>query len=371
MKSHNYENIQLQMASGKKAKKIDDVMKNTADQSEELVEGMRHTYVNVNTNAASGHAHIAEAYVTVPPPPLVKEEGLSPSSPPAPRLPPRLDVEREKSSPTPPLPERHYSDTDIRMSPPPPLPQRQFPNDDTLSPPPLPERHYTASDIALSSGGSGQPAAATQVQPVKQVSLAGGRDRSTKDRSKSLDSESGKMTKYEISEMGNQYAVVTKGNKSNGAGNIIISPPPLPKRFRERFNEDSPYVAVSNESINQLGGDKSSGYVDIDHSIGNSGRPAYNDSIAYAVVKLEGSSDKAGQPQPQPQEPRPSVRRARTPRPYEAAVSSSTSSTPSTPASADLRPKRVPAYEEIDVERSPHKIDGESTGLYVLQSLDT
>ena len=332
-----------------------------------------HTYMNVNTSATTtpvDHTHNTDwgDLILPPPPPAIlqkREEGggSSPHSQvttPTLDLPPRTngrETERERS-PTPPIPDRKYSETDIRMSPPPPLPQRQYSNEDTLSPPPLPERRYTATDVGDVSGGNPPAAAAATAVAVgqRQGQMRNGptRNQDTRDRSKSLDSDHDSSMKYEISEMGHQYALVTKGKSvANSSSNENKdknknAPPPLPKRFRERFNEDSPFS--SSENISQAGDTcRNSGYVDIDHSEANSDKTVYTDTIAYAVVKVDGSSNDT------PTDRRP-IRRVKTPRPYED-VSATTP--PPLALAADSRPKRVPAYEEIVTDNSPHdEMDG-------------
>ena len=338
--------------------------KNVVEPTEQITDALKHTYINVGVNASplDDHTYLSEAYGTVPPPPPalpVREGGASSSPIPRQRTKEDNVGTVDKRSPTPPLPERKYDETDIRMTPPPPLPQRQLSNEDSLTPPPLPERHYTASDVALSGCGQPQPAAVMatapeqtrqkQVNPVRQVNP----DRETKERSKSFDSIGDGSFKFEISEMGHQYAIVTKGKTiARDDGKDIISPPPLPKRFRERFNENSPFPSTSNENIHQsVARNAETSYVDVDHSANpNSKNSIHSETIAYAVVKVDGSSDDPGQD-------RPTFRRARTPRPYEDPFVGSP-----TLSYADSKSRRGPAYEEIVVDK-PHNVDGKMKHL--------
>ena len=405
MKKHSYENIQLQALAERKKKKVaatstspsklDEQLKNCADdplQHTYVNTGEHHTYINVKTIPPADYTtHKMDGGVAIPPPPppaiAPQKRDSSGSSPSAPRdqvaaptpTSPTLDLPsprtneseaRKGRSPTPPIPERKYSDTDIRMTPPPPLPQRHYSGgEDVLSPPPLPERRYTATDL-----GELKPAAAAGT-----VALAQGQGQvhnspqlhvDTRDRSKSLDSDydSGNV-KYEVSGLGHQYALVTKGKVvEDGANNNEKkgenAPPPLPKRFRERFNEDSPFN--STENISQAGAgaaavrNNTSYYVDIDHSGEvTSNKTSYTDTIAYAVVKVDG-----GSVNPPTSDGRRPIRRVKTPRPYENAVSSS-SGTPPPPALTDsVKPKRPPAYEEIDNDNS-EQMDGKMATISV------
>lgn len=402
MKRHSYENVQLQMAAAKRRmaqNKPEEgaVTKNNTDLQPEgqapAAEGsLLRTYVNVGTNSATlatlgGNRDLVECYGTIPPPPPAphpregeispysvpqlhpRESGITPSS--VPQLHPReggmtpSSVQQlhpresntetvKKRSPTPPLPERNYSETDIRMSPPPPLPQQQFSNDDVLTPPPLPARHYTASDVDLRGHGQAQPVAAAVAAANEQAQQRQDTpDHETKERSKSFDSVSDNNFKYEISEMGHQYAIVVAKGKAAARGDDknVISPPPLPKRFRERFNEDSPFPSVSNENISQSSTTTtgSSCYVDIDHSESSPKNMVRSRSIAYAVVQIDGS---AGSGEAAGKDRMP-IRRAKTPRPYEDPVSAS----PPHPSS-EIKRKSVPAYEEIEVNKT-HRVDGE------------
>ena len=351
MKKHNYENIQLQMAASKKEprnSKPDSAMKNAGDQQPV---SQTHTYINVVDNA-----HLAEEYSTIPPPPpelQMRDSGTSPSRAtpltPTPSLSQRdncAETGRERS-PTPPVPERHYSDSDLHMTPPPPLPQRQYSNEDTLEPaPPLPERRYTASDVALGRSGPPQPMMAaagltSQVQQSQEGGATAREELESRDRPKSLELEA---VDDGESNVGNHYARVIKMKLTNEDGSPK-SPPPLPKRVRERFNENSPYI--SNENLSQSGGVvKRSGYVDVEHSESSSEVYLGQDTIAYAVVKVDGSSgDSHSKDVP--------VRQSRTPRPYENPILAP----PSLTTAADGKPKRVPAYEEVDIVDS-HKVDG-------------
>ena len=387
MKKHSYENIQLQALAEKQKRtaaaetttsssKLDKPIKGCADDAQHTYVNTREhrTYVNVKTSASTlpaGHTHNVELGVVIPPPPPPQKRDSDPSplphgqvtapipTSPASNLPPRTNG-REARSPTPPIPDRRYSDADIRMTPPPPLPQRQYSGgEDTLSPPPLPERNYNAADL-----GELKPAAGTMGQGQGQMQNDPPRGRlEARDRSKSLDSDHDiSSMKYEISELGHQYALVTKGKVAGGSNDRRNNnaPPPLPKRFRERFNEDSPFpITGSTENISQAGsagsaGVRSSGsyYVDIDHSGDHtaSNKTPYTDTIAYAVVKVDGHSDSP------PGDRRP-IRRVKTPRPYEDAVSSGSGTPPPPSLTESAKPKRPPAYEEIDDDNS-EQMDG-------------
>lgn len=406
VKKHSYENIQLAERKKKAAaatststSKLDEQLKNCADDAQQhtyVNTGEHHTYINVKTGvnaipSVDYTTHKTDGGVAIPPPPpptipLQKRDssGSSPSAPhdqvaapiptsPTPNLPPPRTNEREAKkgrSPTPPIPERKYSDADIRMTPPPPLPQRQYSSgDDLLSPPPLPERHYTAADL-----GELKPAAAAGIaQGQGQVQNGPHRDKlhiDTRDRSKSLDSNhDSSNVKYEVSGLGHQYALVTKGKVvEDGANNDEKrgenAPPPLPKRFRERFNEDSPFSSTENISQAGAGGagaaavrNSTSYYVDIDHSGETaSNKTPYTDTIAYAVVKVDGHSIS-----PPTSDGRRPIRRVKTPRPYEDAVSG----TPPPPALTDsVKPKRPPAYEEIDNDNS-EEMDGKMATINI------
>ena len=72
----------------------------------------------------------------------------------------------------------------------------------------------------------------------------------------------------------------------------------------------------------------------------------YAEPIAYSVVKVEGSPGDGGRD-------RLPTRRGKPPRPYEHPVSASPPL-----SSADVRPKRGPTYEEIDIVE-PLSVDGE------------
>ena len=377
-KKHSYENIQLQALAEKKKKAAaaEAVMtgSNTSacipdEHFKSCANDEQHTYMNVKSNATTSttpvdHTQNTEwdGVIPPPPPPAIHQKRDSGSSPHSqvtattptsstPSLPPKTDGKKmEKAeSPTPPIPERHYSDADIRMSPPPPLPQRQYSGgEDTLSPPPLPERHYTAADLGDLKHAAGSVAQGQGQGQMQNGPHLGGLE--ARDRSKSLDSDHNSSAKYEISEMGHQYALVTKG-KVVDSSKDANAPPPLPKRFRERFNEDSPFpVTSSNENISQAGV-KNSCYVDIDHSSeAASKNTPFTDTIAYAVVKVDGSSDSP------PSDRRP-IRRVKTPRPYEDALSSGSGTPPPPALTETTRPKRPPAYEEIDTDNS-EQMDG-------------
>ncbi len=397
-KKHSYENIQLQALAERKKKaaatstsKLDEQLTSSADNAQHAYVNARehHTYINVK----AGVNAIPEEYTThktdggvaipPPPPPMIlqkRDDGSSPSShdqvatptlmptSPTPNLPPRTNERETKKarSPTPPIPERRYSDEDIRMTPPPPLPQRQYSGEDILSPPPLPERRYTATDW-----GEMKSAAGTVAQgqgQMQNVPHRGMLHAEARDRSKSLDSDhDGGNMKYEVSELGHQYALVTKGKVIDDSGDSNKkgdenAPPPLPKRVRERFNEDSPFS--STENVSQAGAAVSSNtngyYVDIDHSgEATSNKTPYTDTIAYAVVKVDGRSVSP------PSDNRRPIRRVKTPRPYEDALSS-TSGTPPPPALSDsVKPKRPPAYEEIDNDNS-EQMDGKIAAIIVI-----
>ena len=359
--------------------KPDELSRNCGDKHHTYVNTRdHHAYINISSAATTSpvdHTHNADWGSLIPPPPppailqIKKDSGTSrysdvvtpTTTTPTPDLPMRTNRrESEKSkSPTPPIPDRGYSEDDVRMTPPPALPQRQYSFSDVLdgSPPPLPERHYTAADLRdlkLSVAGA-------VAQGHGQMQTAPTQNRETRDRSKSLDSNRLKDSmRYEVSEMGHQYALVTKGkvvdstSKEDTDGN---APPPLPKRFRERFSEGSPFN--STENVSQAAGSRvrnSTGYVDIDHSELASDTfkiSSYADTIAYAVVKVDGSSDHAhGGRRPASRRENAS-RREKSPRPYEHAVSSGTPPPPSLPES---KPKRPPAYEEIDTGNS--QMDG-------------
>ena len=409
MKRHSYENVQLQALAEKKKKaaaetamstnKLQDVQrKNCADDGQHTYVNARehHTYVNVKTSANTvpvDHTYNTDWGVAIPPPPppMVPQKRDSGSSPsphgqvttptptsPTPNLPPRTNGrEAEKGrSPTPPIPERHYSDADIRMTPPPPLPQRQYcGSDDTLSPPPLPDRKYTATDLGELKSAAGTVAQAQrQGQGETQNGPHHGGNLEGRDRSKSLDSDHSidSRMKYEISELGHQYALVTKGKvvDSGSEKRGKNAPPPLPKRFRERFHEDSPFpITGSTENISQAGTGagvrNSNGYVDIDPSSGSStvsSKAPYTDTIAYAVVKVDRHSNSP------PSDNRRPIRRVNTPRPYEDAVSSG-SGTPPPPALSDsTKPKRPPAYEDIDNDSSD-QMDGKMATIILQISI--
>ena len=164
-----------------------------------------------------------------------------------------------------------------------------------------------------------------------------------------MESESGGCAKvvmeHEISEMGNEYAVISKGKSTEHIDESgRNAPPPLPKRFRERFNEDSPYSTVSDEKGDNRSGVRSShDYIelDIEQSQSDSENIVHTDDIAYAVVRVGRDADDT--------QGMPPTRRERTPQPYENAVAF--------PPSTNSRPKRPPAYEEIDADDSP-QLDG-------------
>lgn len=177
----------------------------------------------------------------------------------------------EPLSPSPPLPDRKYLDTDIIQSPPPPE---------------VPERRYT-----LASGTTPQPAEQACLSPREKVS-------------RKISSDSLHHTPmHQLSDMGNEYAVISRNNQVEVGvtpEETDPHPPNLPLRAHQRMSSREDILADTAEE----GGGANVGpevtaiskYADLrigsNHTPSSAPKEGYQSSLAYSVVKLDSQTGK-------------------------------------------------------------------------------
>ena len=216
-------------------------------------------------------------------------EGGSRDVTPTPSSPPPED--REDRTPTPPLPDRQYADSDIRRTPTPPLPVRH--NEGSPSPPPpLPARRYSNQE---------------QMRQVKlrraQLSEAGSKNGHLTDPNHRRGSDAGTQSQEGVQRMvamlGDEYALVNKRDAEHHrpvswaerphSASYATIPPPLPPYTPESRQESGEPEERRDSADSQTS--YSARYVDIDAVADprrmRSRMDPYRDSIAYAIVTLE------------------------------------------------------------------------------------
>lgn len=196
-----------------------------------------------------------------------------------------------------PLPDRRSSEGELLpLSPTPPLPERRY--EDLSPPPPLPSRRYTADPTALKGKSSASEAAASLSQDSITESTAA--------------AAAAAPLQHEESDGGNLYTVVDRNRKTSAPETTI----------RPIVSSETHQYAVLDlpQSTRQP-------------ATKTTKDPAYQDSIAYAIVRLEGTS----------QSPSPSSEAGETlraPSPYEV------------PSPSSSLKRSTPHYEEMDFSDS-------------------
>ena len=223
------------------------------------------------------------------PPPEDREERT-----PTPPLPDRQYADSEaRRSPTPPLPDRQYADSEARRSPTPPLPERRY----ELSPsppPPLPTRRYSdheeMSQVRLRRAGLTKTAS-------ENGHLASDPNHHRGNSDAESQSESDGMRRM-VTSFGDEYTLVTKQDleqrrpvswaESSFSASYATIPPTLPAYTLEsrQVSEEERRASSASSQIPY-----SARYVDLDtvdnpHRVRSRVDP-YRDSIAYAIVTLD------------------------------------------------------------------------------------
>ena len=220
-------------------------------------------------------------------------------------------------SPTPPLPSRNYSDSDIRFSPPPDVPFRGY--ELSPSPPPLPIRRYSSSDL------KGQTADEKD-RRAKWNTFGTHSSRPKSSIAVKTSIETHKL-EHEMSDMGNEYTLVDRSQKASQTPRPQGSKgkaPPLPLRARQRMAQDAEEDGYS--TVLEHSRERSYGkYIELDVQTENDPKvsstathPSRN-SVAYSVVELPGERERPPLPDPKLRQPL-AIRKILTPprpRPYE------------------------------------------------------
>ena len=294
----------------------------------------------------------------------------------------------------PPLPEQHFTDLDVAMASPPSVPERLY---DSLSPspPPLPSRCYSFSSSDTDGHQQGIKNGNLE-QKDESRSPAANKPTATSGEGTPQSQRHPRVVQREVSHMGDEYALVEPAWKRGSKGRSpslskrtlsdSSPPPPLPERTasgEQDLPEHTATASVQDElkrdpdqprpqkerELQQEQSEVDPRYVDIDHDLlvernkachpGNNAQltnqDPYSDSIAYAVVKLDGLVvEEAGRRGRSSSSPSPL--REMPAEPYEVPVS------PHSTLTRDVSSSNT--YEEIDAPES----DSQDTGrvVYVL-----
>ena len=237
---------------------------------------------------------------------------------PTPSSPPPED--REERTPTPPLPDRGYTDSEVRRTPTPPLPERRY----ELSPsppPPLPVRRFSEHEGTSLGRAQLTETASENGHLTSDPNLRRGSD---------AGSRSDSMRRL-VTNFGDEYTLVSKQDaeqrrpvswaESTVSAGYATIPPSLPA-----YTPESRQVSEEEEEQRRASAASqipySSRYIDLD-CVANPHRARsrvdpYRDSIAYAIVTLEDTrQNQDGAREETPEDEGRFRRSATPPEPYE------------------------------------------------------
>ena len=295
-----------------------------------------------------------------------------------PTVPEQSFADSDISMAPPPLPEQHFTDSDVAMASPPSVPERLY-ESPSPSPPPLPTRCYSFSSSdtdhqGVKNGDLEQKDESRSPAANKQCDDVG---RTAEDTPQSQ--RHPRVVQREVSQMGDEYALVepawkkgSKGRSSSLSERTLSDsspPPPLPERTAESEQEctaageqdelrQDPIQPRPQQEREPQQEQIDPRYVDIDHDLmverneachpGNSAQltnqDPYNDSIAYAVVKLDRLVEEEARGRRERSSSSPSPLREIPAEPYQVPVS------PRSTLTRDV--SSFNTYEEIDAPDS-------------------